>query len=224
VLVMYSVTGFISYWITPKFKKIFDDFGTELPQATKWIIRASDTFADTWVLGVPMILLALGILTAMALLPVTGGLSGLRERFAGFWPRICLPDVLRALALATEAGVPMEEAFIPFVRRQLRVPLHNRLVRAQELVRDGGDCWIALENERLLRLPEAQFLRSAQRAGNLPWALETLSTRFEQRWQFWMLFCFEFVQPIVVLAVGLVVAFVAIAYFLPLVKLINDLA
>lgn len=224
VLVMYSVTGFISYWITPKFKRIFDDFGTELPRATQWIIRASDQFADIWVLGVPGILLGLGLLTALALLPVTGGLSGLRERFAWFWPRICLPDVLRGLALAAEANVPFEEAFIPFVRRQLRVPLHNRLVRAQEVVRDGGDCWIALENERLLRLSEAQFLRSAQRAGNLPWALKTLSTRFEQRWQFWMLFLFEFVQPVVVLTISVIVAFVAIAYFLPLVKLINDLA
>lgn len=224
VLVMYCVTGFISYWITPKFKRIFDDFGTELPRATKLIIQASDMFADTWVLGVPMILLALGLLTALALLPVTGGLSGLRERFAYFWPRICLPDVLRALALAAEAGIPFEEAFIPFVRRQLRVPLHNRLVRVQEIVRDGGDCWIGLGDEKLLRPAEAQFLRSAQRAGNLPWALETLSTRFEQRWQFWMLFCFEFVQPVVVLTIGLITAFIAVAYFLPLVKLINDLS
>lgn len=224
VVVMYSVVGFISYWITPKFKKIFDDFGTELPRATIWVTRLSDAFANVWILGVPMVLLVLAALTGLALVPLAGGVSGLRSRLAWWWPRICLPDVLRALSLAAQANVPLEEAFVPFVRRQLRIPLHNRLVRAQEVIRDGGDCWIALADEKLLKPPEAQFLRSAQRAGNLPWALETLSTRFEQQWQFWLMFCFEFVQPALVLAIGLVVAFVAVAYFLPLVKLINDLS
>lgn len=224
VLTLNAIVGFISYWIIPKFKKIFDDFGTELPGVTMAMVRATDSYASYWYQAIPVLFAAMVFITVLTLFPFAGGMSGLRERLTWLWPRICLPDVLRTLAVAVRAKLPMEEAFLPLVRRQLRVPLHNRLVRFQELVREGNDCWIGMADERFLKPVEAQFLRSAQKAGNLPWALEALSTRFEQRWRFWLMFGFEFLQPVLVLTVGLIVSFIAIAYFLPLVKLINDLA
>lgn len=224
VLTLNAIVGFISYWIIPKFKKIFEDFGTQLPAITMSMVRATDNYASYWYLVIPVLLAAMVFITVLTLFPFAGGMSSLRERLTWLWPRVCLPDVLRTLAVAVRAKLPMEEAFLPLVRRQLRVPLHNRLVRFQEQVREGNDCWIGMADERFLKPAEAQFLRSAQKAGNLPWALEALSTRFEQRWRFWLLFGFEFLQPVLVLTVGLIVSFIAIAYFLPLVKLINDLA
>lgn len=224
VLTLNLIVGFISYWIIPKFKKIFEDFGTQLPGVTMAMVRASDNYANYWYLAIPVLFAAMVFITVLTLFPFAGGMSGLRERLTWLWPRICLPDVLRTLAVAVRAKLPMEEAFLPLVRRQLRVPLHNRLVRFQELVREGNDCWIGMADEHFLKPVEAQFLRSAQKAGNLPWALEALSTRFEQRWRFWLMFGFEFLQPVLVLTIGLIVSFIAVAYFLPLVKLINDLA
>lgn len=224
VLTLNAVVGFISYWIIPKFKKIFDDFGMQLPSVTLAMTRAADSYANYWFLVVPLLLIGLVSLTVLTLFPFAGGMSRLREWLTWLWPRICLPDVLRTLAVAVRAKLPIEEAFVPLVRRQLRVPLHNRLVRFQELIRDGNDCWISMADERFLKPAEAQFLRSAEKAGNLPWALEILSSRFEQRWRFWLLFGFEFLQPMLVLVLGLIVSFIAIAYFMPLVKLINDLA
>ena len=81
-----------------------------------------------------------------------------------------------------------------------------------------------MAQEKLLNQREAALLRSAQRAGNLPWALEALGTRFEQRWQFRLMFWMEFVRPAVLIVLGLIVAVFDLAFFLPLVKLINDLS
>lgn len=41
------------YLIVPRFKKVFSDFGTELPDATKRFMMLSDTFVAYWYLVVP---------------------------------------------------------------------------------------------------------------------------------------------------------------------------
>mgnify|MGYP003331025004 FL=1 len=45
------IVGFIMYYIIPKFKKIFEDFGTELPDMTKILIGFSDSVVNYWYLG-----------------------------------------------------------------------------------------------------------------------------------------------------------------------------
>ena len=45
------IVGFIMYYIIPKFKKIFDDFGTELPGMTVALIGFSDAVVNYWYLG-----------------------------------------------------------------------------------------------------------------------------------------------------------------------------
>jgi type IV pilus assembly protein PilC len=224
VLTLTAVAGFVNHYIMPKFKKIFDDFGVELPAITKTMLSTADTFLSVWYLGSPVLLIALICLTFLAFLPFASGHPGLREALTRIWPRICIPDILRTLAHAVRANVPLEEALAPLVRRQLRIPLHNRLVRVQEAVREGHDCWAELAGCGLLTRREAAVLQSAQLAGNLPWALETVSRRFEQSWRFRLLFCFEWIQPLLVISIGCFVAFFAFACFLPLVKILVDLS
>src|SRR5262249_13530071 len=45
------IVGFIMYWIIPKFERIFDDFGTELPAMTKILINCSKAIVNYWYLG-----------------------------------------------------------------------------------------------------------------------------------------------------------------------------
>ena len=41
-----SVAGFLMYYVIPKFKKIFEDFGVELPELTQWLVKVSDEFIE----------------------------------------------------------------------------------------------------------------------------------------------------------------------------------
>jgi len=220
LIMTWATISFVMYYIVPKLKKIFDDFGMELPGPTVSFIRLADTFVNYWYLMLPGVLAVAVAMTGLMLLPLFSADSRFRERLSLIWPRICLPEILRSLALAVEAQIPLEEALLPFVKRQLQIPLHNRLVRVQEAVRDGHDCWDEMVTQRLLTTREAVLLQSAQRAGNLPWALNTLSDRCEQRWQFGWLFAGEFLQPIVIIVLSLFIGYFAIALFLPLARMI----
>ena len=61
ITVATGIVGFIMYWIIPKFKKIFADFGIELPSITIWLIYISDLVVDYWYL-IPVIPIAFWLL------------------------------------------------------------------------------------------------------------------------------------------------------------------
>ncbi|MCA9071283.1 MAG: type II secretion system F family protein, partial [Planctomycetaceae bacterium] len=57
IFFLLSIAGFVMYYIIPKFKRIFEDFGTELPDLTRWVIEVSDLFAQWFRLVGPALLL-----------------------------------------------------------------------------------------------------------------------------------------------------------------------
>ena len=60
ITVATGIVGFIMYWIIPKFKKIFQDFGIELPAITIALITISDWVVNYFYLipAIPIVLLA----------------------------------------------------------------------------------------------------------------------------------------------------------------------
>src|SRR3954470_6401946 len=61
ITVATCIVGFIMYWIIPKFKEIFNDFGVELPAITKVLIEMSDWVVSYWFL-IPTIPIAMVLL------------------------------------------------------------------------------------------------------------------------------------------------------------------
>jgi type II secretory pathway component PulF len=107
---------------------------------------------------------------------------------------------------------------------QRRSDLCERLQRMQQETALGQPIWTTLASEGFIRSAEAGALESAARAGNLNWALRTLAASMQrtgrQRVEFWL----EFLKPAAIVAMGCVVGFYVIAFFLPLVKLIGALS
>ncbi len=86
----------------------------------------------------------------------------------------------------------------------------------------GDACWQALETEAFLRRNEVSVLEAAQRVGNLPFVLCEIAAGIERRQRYRLLYCLEALKPVIVLAVGLTVAFICIAFFMPLIELIKQ--
>jgi len=88
----------------------------------------------------------------------------------------------------------------------------------------GDPCWELLEEQGFLNSKETKLIESAQSAGNLPWALNILADSLDRKWQYQIQSIIEFIRPIVIVAIGIIVGIFAVAMFLPLIKLINDQA
>ncbi|QDT36174.1 type II secretion system F family protein [Stratiformator vulcanicus] len=206
---------FLCYWIVPKYKAIFAGFGSALPQVFVILINAVDLLVNYFYLFFAIAILV-SVFSFMSL-------SYFRNRFGFGWSnRRFASSICRAIAYAAKADRPLPELFTsdrPFS------PLPPKLMaRIAEQISQGKDPWDALHRRRILTGREAIACRTAQIVGNLPETLFELADVIDDNRARRRLACLEFVQPMLVVAVGLLVFFINVGFFMPLVKLLNDLS
>jgi type IV pilus assembly protein PilC len=219
-----SIVWFIMFFIIPKFKKIFDDFDTELPQLTIGLINTSDVMMYAW----PLFLLpAVTIAIGMFVLSLWAGMLRLGRGILPWcqhWPRFWMPDVLRMLSFTVTAGKPISGALSSITREMQPGRAATQISQLRSMVDSGHDCIEAMETLRLLSHREAAFLKAAEHTNHLDWAMQHLSRSIGRRRARWVHRLANLLQPAIVLVVGILVGFIVVALFLPLIKLLNDLS
>jgi hypothetical protein len=108
-LVMWLVIAFLMYFIVPKFKKIFEDFDLEFPEATMLLIYASDAYVNYWYVLFPFLPGLLIAAVAAEVYAAYYGWADLWERLlGGRWLRLRTPDLLCGLRWAVIAQRPWQ--------------------------------------------------------------------------------------------------------------------
>jgi len=223
LLIMQSVCGFMLYFIVPKFEAIFKDFGVPLPQSTSLLIEGSHFIMNfglvtAWIPPLELLLLIF--------LPFSfaGWVNYDVPFFDRFLKRRHMALILRALSLAVDAGKPIEVGLTTLASYYPTLWVRRKLIKVDDHVQ-LGESWIsALERQRIIQTSDAQVLTSASEVGNLAWALGELAETGERRLAFRFQAVIQTLFPLVVLGLGLVVMFVAVAFFSPLVVLLGRLS
>jgi len=139
-----------------------------------------------------------------------------------WYVRFDTPWILRHLHHTVACGKPVGEAFGAIVFYHHRTHIRETMERVLIGVRNGNNCWQLMRDEGFLTRSEQALFDSAQRIGNLPWSLRSVATRITRQQQdFWQR-CFELMRPVVIIMLGLVVAWICYAMFMPLMSLIAE--
>jgi type II secretory pathway component PulF len=154
--------------------------------------------------------------------------------FIGFFPRD-LPVVwklfrrydgalvMRGLAVAVRRGLPLVPA-LKAVREAYPVRHIAALLERVTQRIAGGAGWIdALRQAKLISRADAAVLAAAERAGNLPWALEEMADSVIRRQTYRLQIATNLIFPPALLAVAALVGLFAVGLFSPLVTLIQSL-
>ena len=148
----------------------------------------------------------------------------LQSIFGRWFIRWHSPDVMRALSHSIAQDVPLENALLAIARHPGPLRLRERLAWAIGELKAGSPSWQTLERAGVLRHYETIVLETAEQTGNLPWALETLATGIERRTAFRLQASLEILRPVLMIMLSIIVGFITIALFMPLIKLLNDLS
>ncbi len=221
MLVLQSIVGFILYFIIPKFEAIFNDFGMPLPGVTVATIEASHWVSDGWILPI------VTVLEWLVLLYLPFAFAGYAEMRVPIIDRIFLRRhailILRCLAMVVEAarpiGVGLGTLAVAYPAKWVR----ERLAGVYLMTEQGHDWVDALWRFGLITRTDYALLESARRADNLPWALRELAEGSARRLGYRLQAIGQIGLTLLLLALGAFVGFVAVAYFLPLVHLIERL-
>jgi type II secretory pathway component PulF len=227
VLVLMGVLTFVMLRIVPVFQKMFQEFGLELPSLTKTLIHACNWFVQFgWFLTAPFTLFA-GIVGTILLLWGALHFVGFTVRdFPGIWRLFKRYDgalVMRGLALAVRRGVGLTEA-LTLLENTYPIQEIARRIRGVRLRVEQGAVWQqSLRNTGLISGADAAVLAAAERADNLPWALEEMADSALRRQAYRLQLVVHCLFPLIVLLIGLMVGFFVIGLFLPLVALVQGL-
>lgn len=229
---LFGLLSFLMIYIAPKYKKIFEDFELSMPEITTEMLWFSDWSSKYFFAVLPAAVAVVWLLVGYA--------ASLDRRFRneprrftflqappflrGLVLRQATAEVMRRLSVVIAAGRPVAGSVSTMAHNHPHELVGQKLSRVFVELENGGACWRSFQNSGLLSRREALLLDSAERVGNLPWVLNSVADRINRQVDQKCRLLLEFIRPTMLLTMGAVVGFFMISYFLPLVKLINDLS
>jgi len=222
LIVVLGIVSFQRVFILPKFQKIFADFGMELPLLTRRLFAFADMVVNhAWIIALLIpTLVALGAAllsstTASWFCPGVGRLYRMYIR----------GRVLNALGVLLQAGKPAPAALELLAGADAFTgSVWRRLNASRSAVEQGTPLPDALFGTGLLSRSMVPLVRAAERARSLPWALGELGEAASKRTVQLMRRISQTVFPIVVVAMGLLIGFIVVALFMPMVAVMLELA
>ncbi len=228
ITVATGIVGFIMYWIIPKFKKIFMDFGIELPAITIWLIYISDMVVDYWYL-IPVIPLAIWLLLKiirknkmgeyicdkiLLKIPVIGKIV----------EKSVVARTARTLGTLISSGVPILEALIIARDTAGNAVFRRAFDNIYADIREGESMAVPLKEARVVDDLVVNMVDVGEETGALDTMLYKIADVYDEEVSVLVEGLINLLEPMMVVILGLIVGFIVIALFMPLIKLLNSLA
>jgi type IV pilus assembly protein PilC len=223
-LVGLFVITFLMLKIMPVFVKMFEEFELELPAITQFVVAVSAVVNRTVFLFLPTVLFLVSIPLVTGLGYYFGWSRYELPLVQRFWLRCDTALVLRALALAVRQQRPLGPAIYQLAGLYPRASVGRRLERASGLINNGASWTQALLAAGVIRDAERAVLNSAERVGNLAWALDEMADSTLRRFVHRLRIVIDLLFPLMVLAFSATVAMLALGAILPLVAMIQGLS
>ncbi len=228
--ILVGVGSFLFVYIGPAFVSIFNDFEIPLPEPTRtifaWLSPSQRRSVGVEEVSIAALALLIGVSTAPALIGVFFLIRMLNDAMPmtdRFFRRRTAAVILRAMAAGVETGQELPAILDRLAVSYPRPWVLRRLASSSRRVDRGEDWCDALRSERLILAADAAVLRSAQRAGNLAWAMRETAGSGERRLAYRLQAMGQLIQPLLVVTMGGFVLVFALTYFSPLVSIINSL-
>jgi type IV pilus assembly protein PilC len=205
----------MSVFVLPKFSGLYRNLGAKLPLPTRMLLGFTDFITGGW----PFILAVGAIFVAMAVL-VVGGERGRRrrDRVVGKLPLagnlfhlIAIERFCRVLAALVTAGVPLPTAIGVSADSTHNTKWESRMIGVRDTIIRGGGLYEPIASSGLFPIAALQMIQVGERTGSLGKQLSKAASYYEREVTFSMKRATDLFEPFVILFVGAIVGFVAVA-------------
>ena len=216
VLVMAAVTvAILTTWVLPKFATFFNSLKTKLPLSTRMLLSLA-TFSKYywWVYVIGVVLFAA---TVLYLWKASSGRQ-LRDRMVLKIP--ILSDVVlysvierlcRILSAMSRAAVPLPDAMAAAIQGANNTVFERNLQSAQERMLEGEGLAGPIADTNLFPRAAVQMIRVGENTGTLDQQLDNASNYYSRELDFKLTRLTTLFEPIVIVLMGIIVGFVALA-------------
>jgi type IV pilus assembly protein PilC len=205
----------LATFVMPRFKELFDDVDGELPLSTRALLGFTDFVSNWWWALLLGFVVFLGVLYGLF-----GGDHGKlrRDRFLlrapGFgelFHFVLLERFCRVLSAMTKAGVSMPDALAVSAQATNNRVFQNALAGVRDQMVRGGGLARPIADTDLFPAAARQMIRVGESTGTLDRQLDSAASFYQRELTYRLKRFTDMFEPLVIVGVGLVVGFVAIA-------------
>jgi len=210
----------IMMFVVPKFESLFSDFGADLPLSTKILIETSTFFQNYWWFAL-VVIIAIGLMFKNWISSSRG--SRTWDRWIHSLPGIgTLIRNIHTVRLSLNAGAMLASG-LP-LEKTLRV-LHDILISPcqqdailaiEHDVRHGKILHEAFAEQEILDPVLSEMIEIGEKSGSLSEVLLQIGDQYEAEVDAQLKNLTQMVEPVIIVVVGLAVAFLAMAIMTPI--------
>ena len=218
----------IMIFIIPKFKKIFEGFDVDLPDITIVLLNASDWFATYW-----WVLIVTPIAIILTIKLIKKNKTG---AFVVDWIALKVPlmgkiiqkstvaRTMRTLGTLIASGVPILEALTIARDTAGNTVFKRAFDNIHSSIREGEAIAVPLREARIVDDIVVNMVDVGEETGALDNMMYKVAEVYDEEVAVAVDGLISMLEPIMVVVLGVIVGFIVIALFMPLVKLLNELS
>jgi len=210
-------------FVIPKFQALFADFGAELPKITVFTLTVGTMIRNYFLIIIPAI--AITIFLAWHWSKSESGAQRLdRVRLAlplvgSIWLKYQISMFSRMLSTLLAGGIPLMPALQTAADSMQSRLISNATMNAADKVREGSPLSRSLEEAKVFPDLAVEMIEVGESTGALPAMLTSVAEFYEEDVQTALVAALSLIEPVILIVMGAIVAFVLISLYMPIFSL-----
>lgn len=227
IVLVISLVGFLVTYVVPQFAELYSSMDAKLPALTVYLIAIGTTARD-------YVLLLIAI--------IFGGAAGyyfwskteaaqetldrikMRTPIAGeIWVKYQVAQFSRVLSTLLLGGIPLVQALETAAQSVGTKLLEKSLAKVRQAVREGNSLSASLADTKIFPELSIDMIEVGESTGALPAMLGSVAEFYEDDVQTRMAAALSLIEPAIMIGMGIFVAFVLVALYLPIFSLSDSI-
>ncbi len=212
-------------YVIPKFAEFYAGFGADLPPVTRFVINISALVRENSLLAVSIVAAVIfglqqwsrsaaggvAIDAAKLKIPMVGGIL---HRFG-------IMQFTQSLATLIAGGTPLVPSLEIASQSVTNRLMETRLASIAQKVREGDPLWQSLDATRVMSDLAVQMVKVGESSGSLGEMLTNVSEFYDEEIEARLARMIALIEPLILVGLGIVIAGLLYAFYLPLFQLSN---
>ena len=223
MFVAFVIVAFLLSFVIPRFTKMFQSFGAELPLPTRIVVGASDFFKHNIIF---IIIAIVGLFFLYRFISKTGPGRIILDRvklklpvFGNLILKTAINNYTNNLSILLRSGIPISKALEIANEALENTKIRSDMARVKTDIESGVSIADAFKKADVFPFMVAEMINVGDQTGTLESMLENISEFYEEEVDNLITNMTALIEPLFIVFLGLVVGTIVIAMFLPIFKI-----
>ncbi len=222
------VVGIIMVKVVPEFKKVFAEFGADLPQSTQMLLNSAEWMKNNyyWIPGIFFgVFITSKLLLKIKQVKHAWDVVVLRiPFFGGMVRKINVARFTRTLGTLVGSGVPILQSLKITKDTLNNTVIADAIQAVHDSVREGDTISAPLEEAKVFPPMVVNMIDVGEETGALETMLEKVADVYDEEVEIAVSALLKAMEPAIIVVLGVIVGFIVISLYMPLFSLADQLA